>query len=449
MDASGIALAGKTVNFGLSTAVGGVTLSTLTGISDALGQVYVTVNSGTINTPVRVTASTITNPAIPLLPQTLTTQSDQLVITTGIPDQQNFSLSATIFNIEGWNIDGATTVITARLADHFNNPVLDGTAVTFTTEGGHIIASCNTVAGACSTTLTSAALRPLNGRVTVLAYALGEEGFTDLNGNGLADQLLTKQLAPLPPSPEMVDANGLSTDLPEAWVDYNENGIRDALTEPFIDFNGNGLYDAADTLYNGVICDHTLAVNAPSVANPLASLACSLKQSLHIFKSLTIVFSSSTPAAPTVSLATLNLGGCVGGAIGAGATTQIQINDVNLNLMPAGTTIAVSLLGNGKLVSPASYIVPNGIATNLVGILTKTVAGTLLPVPTIPPYGITVASDATLTVTPANPAAVPPTLATSTCTDTTVSGTLTVTVTTPGAGGIGGTVSVYTLPVIN
>ena len=141
-----------------------------------------------------------------------------------------------------------TSTLTARLADHFHNPVPDGTAVSFTSEGGSVVASCNTVGGVCTSVLTSQALRPSNGRVTVLARATGEEAFTDLNGNGTADN-----------AAEMIDANGASTDMPEAFVDYNENGIRDA-NEPYFDFNGNGAYDAADGLYNGVLCTSGAAI---------------------------------------------------------------------------------------------------------------------------------------------------------------------------------------------
>ena len=118
-------------------------------------------------------------------------------------------------------------MLTARLADHFRNPVPDGTVVNFTTEGGSIVASCQTTPGACSSTMTSQAPRlATDNRVTVLAYAVGEESFIDLNGNGVAD---------LVPN-EMLDINGKSTDMPEAFRDDNENGVRDA-TETFIDFN--------------------------------------------------------------------------------------------------------------------------------------------------------------------------------------------------------------------
>ena len=239
----------------MSTSAGGITLTPIpsTATSDAAGLVVTNVNAGTVSTPVRVTASTPGATA----GSTLTTQSSELTITTGIPDQDSFSLSATKLNPEFRDVDGNTTVLTARLADHNNNPVPDGTAVNFTTEGGSIVASCQTSDGACSATMTSQAPRPANGRVTVLAYAVGEESFEDSSGNGVADRA---------PIDEMVDGNGLSTDMPEAFRDDNENGVFDAATEAFIDYNQNSVYDGPDEKYNGVLCDNVTAPPAGSSA---------------------------------------------------------------------------------------------------------------------------------------------------------------------------------------
>ncbi|MFN8986396.1 MAG: hypothetical protein ACK5VR_08815, partial [Burkholderiales bacterium] len=237
VDVGGNPLGGRTVNFSLNTTVGGISLSSTQATSDpSTGLVVTNVQAGTVSTPVRVTASTNTGS------QTLPTQSDQLTITTGIPAQDSFSLSISTFNIEGGNVDGVTTQVTVRMADHFKNPVPDGTAVTFTAEGGSIVGSCVTTNGVCTVPFTSQALRPDNRRVTVLAYAVGEEGFTDLNGNGWFD---------LSPTSELIDSNGKSTDIGEAFVDFNENGIRDA-NEPFIDFNNNGIFDGPDGKYSGV-----------------------------------------------------------------------------------------------------------------------------------------------------------------------------------------------------
>jgi hypothetical protein len=72
------------------------------------------------------------------------------------------------------------------------------------------------------------------------------ESFTDRNGNGWFD------------TGELVDLNGNSTDLSEAWLDVNENRVRDA-NEPFVDFNNNANYDAGDGKFNGVSCNEAIA----------------------------------------------------------------------------------------------------------------------------------------------------------------------------------------------
>jgi len=399
LDTAGNPLAGKVVTFALSTAVGGITLSQLNGTTDALGQVGTVVSSGTISTPVRVIATT------PGTGVTLQTLSGVLTITTGIPDQDSASLSATKLNIEGWTPDGTTTVLTMRLSDHFNNPVPDGTAVNFVTEGGQVVGTCSTLAGACTSTLTSANPRPVNGRVTVLAYAVGEESFIDLNGNGLADN-----------AGEMLDINGISTDLAEAFSDYNENGLRDP-AEPFIDFNNDGLYTLADNKYSGVLC------------NPAAGVFCAASPNVHVRDSIVIVFSSSTTAPITVTAAgLLDLGGgnpapIVAGDCNTPVSATFKITDIHGNAMPVGTTIKFTT-SNGTITSTSSFIVPNtsaNVATS----------------PTAFDYTVNLKSDATFT-----PAVVGPPAVAAFCTDTTPVGSLTVTVTTPLAVVTSGSVTV-------
>ena len=239
VDTAGNPKGGVPVTFDLNTRVGGLSLGsdvTTNGVltpgsvnSDpATGNAVTTVTSGNVSTAVLVTAT-----APGLNGTTLSSVSDRLIVSTGIASQDSFSIGASVHNIEGWDYDGTTTTLTVRAADHFHNPVPDGTPVAFTSEGGAVLPSCTTVGGSCTSVLTSQALRPTNGRVTVLARATGEEAFTDLNGNGFADY------------GEMIDANGNSTDMPEAFVDYNEDLISNAASEPYFDFNGNGKYDGS------------------------------------------------------------------------------------------------------------------------------------------------------------------------------------------------------------
>lgn len=377
LDSGGGPLSGKTVTFSLSTSVGGITLnpSPPTAISGSDGTVVALVSSGTISTPVRVTAST------PGIGSTiLNTQSNDLTVTTGIPDQDSFSLAATKLNMRAWNYDGETTVLTARLSDHFNNPAPDGTPINFTTEGGSIVGSCSTSNGACSSTLTGQNPRPIGGRATVLAYAVGEESFTDLDGDGWADTGLE-----------------LGSDMGEAYRDDNANGSRDA-NEPYIDFNANGAFDGPDGKFNGVLCNETVTPGS-------AAGTCSTVKTIHVRGVLEIVFSGDdpyisafqgSPLSAVTSVAPINLN-CSGGP----RDITIYVNDVNNNPMPVGTTIAVTT-SDGSLVGTSSFVVPN-----------STVSPPL-------PFVVSIKGDGTVD------------LLTSTCTDPTGFGKLKVLVTVPG-----------------
>jgi len=394
-DSGGNPISGKTVDFGLSTTVGGITLTSTTGISDAAGLVVAMVNSGTVSTPVRVTATTPGTGTT-----TLTSQSSQLSVTTGIADQTGFSLAASTLNFEGLSHDGVTTVMTARLADHFKNPAPDGTTVNFTTEAGSIVGTCNTTNGACSATLTSQGLRPSNGRATVLAYAVGEESFVDLDGDGAAD---------LSPN-EMLDINGASTDLAEAFVDYDENGAR-GTAEPFVDFDLNGSHTVADGKFSGVLCGTSSSAGT-----------CATSKTVHVRSSNVIVFSGSTAyvtawstAATPVQITSVSLkNGCSNLAINSSPFT-VRVLDANGNAMPAGTTIALSA-NNGKIITATSTVVPstNECSTGA--------AGCIAPYATTKVGSIPVSMITDATKSPGPPA---------TCTDTATTGYLTVTVTTP------------------
>ncbi|MCU8022244.1 MULTISPECIES: hypothetical protein [unclassified Shewanella] len=304
MDKNGIPVSNQRVNFSLNTEVGNITLDPEFATTNGQGVVQTVVNSGSVSTSVRVTAVVAgSTPAI-------SSQSNQLVISTGLPDQDSFSLSASNLSPEGWDYDGIEVDVTARLADAFNNPVPDGTAVSFTTEGGVIASSCQTINGACSVKWTSQNPRPTGdtlamqgkepsldaelgqpygGRVTILATAIGEESFPDTNSNGRFDasevaNFLSKK-----------DVSGNPYDLSEAFVDHNEDrifnpsvagGEEGGDAEVFTDFNSNGVYDQADGLYNGSLCQ--LDANGSKHAGCAAG-----NTSLNVRASLVLVMSGS------------------------------------------------------------------------------------------------------------------------------------------------------------
>ncbi|MFT6506733.1 MAG: hypothetical protein ACI92O_000829 [Colwellia sp.] len=287
-DTDGNAYNNRIVNFALNTDVGGITLSQVQATTNAQGTVQTVVNSGSVPTSVRVTASTET-----LSGEVVFTQSSLLVVSTGLPDQDSFSIARGEANPEAWNTDGIEVPVTVRMADAFNNPVPDGTAVSFTTEGGSIEASCTTDNGICSVMWRSQSPRPAGkvltqsfctladdadtsifcarlplannknylgqeygGRASILATAIGEESFPDKNGNGRFDESEYTLFQGL-------NVSDLPYDLKEAFVDHNEDGVFNPAEtsgelggelEEFTDFNNNGVFDTEDAAYNGILC---------------------------------------------------------------------------------------------------------------------------------------------------------------------------------------------------
>jgi len=344
VDASGGPRPDADVTFSLDTQVGGINLTATTARSGADGQVQTVVNAGTVATTVRVTAR-IATPAI-------STQSSQLTITTGIPDTDSFSVAPQCPNVEAFNIDGVTVPVTARLADRFNNPVPDGTAVTFQSEGGSIIGQCQTTTtategGVCTATWRSSDPRPLvpagqEGRVTILATAIGEDSFADANSNGF------------------FDAGETFADLGEPFRDDNENGVRDG-TEPFFDFNNSGTYESGDGAFSGVTCTGTGAGSS-----------CNLTTT-GIGDSTLIIMSTS--GADITGPAVEDF------APGEGRAIAYLVRDLNGNAMPRGTTItATANTGAGTLSPPSSFTVPcdaSQAGTDAsVFLTTPTIAGT-------------------------------------------------------------------------
>ena len=181
VDTAGNPLPGQKVTLALSTLAGGLLLdqgfaTPVQQTSDSNGLVSVIINSGTVPTPVRVTAT---------LPSGVSTESSSLAVVTGLPSQIHFSLSQATANIEGANHDDAVnTSISINVADRSGDPVPDGTTVIFWAEGGKVTGSAMTTGGVVSVPFVSTTPKPDDGRVTILAYAIGEESFIDQSSNG-------------------------------------------------------------------------------------------------------------------------------------------------------------------------------------------------------------------------------------------------------------------------
>lgn len=386
VDGTGAPLPGITVNFSLTTEVGGLSLSTQTALSNGDGQVQVTVQAGDVATVVRVLASIIDSAG-----NEISTVSDLITVTTGLPDQNSISLGvadcgdgAGFIVANGNNINGLCRQVTVRMSDKFNNPVVDGTAAVFTTEYGSIEGSCTTVNGECSVlwstqaprfpTLTGADfVRTIfdpdyscpshNGssgacpddlgftrglRSTVLVQAIGEESFVDRNGNGILDE----------------EEQFLFSNLPEAFVDHNEDGVFTpaipecaaapfgsarcvaGAEENFIDFNNNSTYDLNDdpAVYNGLLC--------PPEGD---GVWCS-RELVHVRDDVQIIMSDADSWSFVVAQ-----GGQVRTSLvgpDAVASAEVYIADTYNNAPPSGSTVTISTDGNCEVVGQSSFTVP-------------------------------------------------------------------------------------------
>ena len=270
VDNSNHAVPSIPVTFDLSTRVGGILLNgvasgTVSQLTDASGVASVQVTAGSLPTPVSVTASATVGGA------TLSSQSNQLTITTGRPAQDRTSLAVGTHNIEGWNFFGTTTNVSISLADRLGNPVPDGTAINFVADGAAVGAQCATASGRCSVTFTSANTQGQGktepagivtaGRIKVLAYAVGEESFVDANNNNL----------------------------------FTTGEVFNDLGDPFMDSNENAVYDAGEfTLVSGgaLACASGIATSpfAPSRTNTCDGAW----GTNYVRQSATIILSGST-----------------------------------------------------------------------------------------------------------------------------------------------------------
>jgi len=321
LDSSSGPVNGASVTFALSTSVGGIGLSSTTATSGADGKVQTVVKSGTVHTTVVVNATAVFNGV------TRSTQSSNLSVSTGIPTTDGFSLSSTCPNVEGFNYDGADDLVTVRLADRYHNPVSDGTAITFRTNGGKIGSQCTTAttateSGVCSVNWTSQNPRPFNGRVTILAMTLGEDSFADANVNGY------------------YDSGESFTDKGEPYEDDDRNG---AYTpgEYYLDFNSNGSYDATYKAFKGITCTGS----TPSSTCTLDTVA--------IGGQLAIVMSTSDAFVTQVGAQFPGTS-----TNGDSVTVAYNIKDTNGNSMPNGTTVTLTAnSAAGTLDEPTTFTV--------------------------------------------------------------------------------------------
>ena len=163
-----------------------------------------------------------------------------------------------------------------------------------------------------------------------MAFCIGEESFTDYNGNGFFDE---------------EDLFDLASDQAEPFRDDNDSEHYE-YGEPFWDYNNDGKWTEANGIYNGTLCSHAAEVSGLCTT-----------ELVYVQKSLRVIMSGSWAENIVFSPDPVDLRG------GISQTVSISIGDVNNNPMPMGTKIEFSTT-NGEIVGDTSFKVPN---TNKLG----------------------------------------------------------------------------------
>jgi Bacterial Ig-like domain (group 1) len=380
-------LSNQSVSLELLTKTGGVKINGGDGPvvlqTNAQGQVTVRINSGTVPTPVRI-KGTVTGGTAPNQ-VTVSTVSSGLAVGVGLPTQVNFTLAQSTINIEGYNRSGTANTYTVIASDRTGNPVPEATTVTFSTEGagGQIEASAQVVDQPNGTNAAVAAFQSArsassinDGRMTVLAYALGEESCKDLNGNNVCDSGEPFQ------------------DLGNLYKDVLFDGVFDAATDEFVstDINANATCSPEATSYTELRYN----VTVPSIAG-----TCDGAQGrAYVRRAVETVLATSeaNPFWSTTAVGDGTVTSCpavrevydgpvkqgsntsryaeVNGSIVSGLPSTTQLNVVladnnplgRLNPMPAGSTLSVSAtaglsvkIASGSPVANTSSVTRAGI----------------------------------------------------------------------------------------
>lgn len=333
---------GKTVEFELSNTAGGIELATSSAITNESGVATVIVTPGTTHAITRVKATTLSSDGS----TKIFTSSLPISITTGLADQESFDMSADVFNPGAYDVNNVEVKVTVNAADHFNNPVPDGTIINFTAESGLIPSSCQTEGGVCTVSWKSSGTIPgehapglgrvneeengqtIKGMTTILAYTEGESDFSDKNSNGLFDD------------GESFTAFG------EAFRDDNNDGIYTPNSEDHFDIKNVGTRDGAPTKYQGSLCSES-AKDKGHCAE-LMHVRDSLRIVQSVVKSpfsISLFDSSGNVVSSPINVNKLN------------GNITVVVRDVNGNIPPAGTSVSFS--ADGYNISGDSGDVPN------------------------------------------------------------------------------------------
>jgi len=351
--ALGNVLSQQLVEFSLDSAVGGISLSRESGFTNSQGLITTQVSSGTVPSVVRVTAKASMD--VDGETTTVQTQSSELSVNTGLPEQSSITVAASVLNPEASTI-GEESVISVWLADSFNNPVPDGTTVNFTTEGGTIESSCNTVLGNCSVTWTSTEPFLTDHRSTILATTSGHETFFDVNGNNIFDDEDGEPISNSDVNSGFGRQTPLSSgfvDMSEAWRDDNEDDIKDAEETKFFDNNNDGIFNDADGFFNGpqctgLKCDES--AKKATLRKALVLIMSSASSPNYVLSDTDQTTTYADSDGSSTELPDISDGDSL--------TLSFRFADSAMQSLPLGTTISVSLDG-GDLQGTTSVEIGN------------------------------------------------------------------------------------------
>lgn len=268
--------------------------------SDSSGKVIVNLYPGDKPGPVEIRATLVSD-------KNVSAVSKNVSVSIGRVTQDGLSLSVSKNSLQNV-IDGDTATITARMVDRTRNPVPDGTVISFVSEGGKVEPNCSTVQGVCSVTLTTQEPRPLDNRVTVLAYVEGDKTFTDLDG----DNLYTKGV------------DRLLSNIGSFFRDDNE------------DNQYNKDYGIGEFLYNRAVLGNKATCAPSTIRQPNIADTCDDNLDTVIRQQLLFAFAENTPTFTNVK------------ASGSLLSFNMYGNSAQSVPMPTGTTISVTPEDNTK-----------------------------------------------------------------------------------------------------
>lgn len=185
---------GAAVTFSVTPA-NDVVLNIVTASSDSDGVVVTTVSSKSVATVVIVQASVVG--------KSITSQSDQLTVTTGLATQAGFDMSASKYNMNSRKT-GDTSKVSVRIVDSNGNPVADGVPVVFTADYGAVGSSsrggCVTAGGGCDVDYLVQDPRPADGTLATVTAStrLGNGATISKNLRFVMSDLLVLDLFNLP-----------------------------------------------------------------------------------------------------------------------------------------------------------------------------------------------------------------------------------------------------------